>query len=42
MMRAIQQAGTDGKTIKIVSRIERPVSLSDKEAASCWRSAAAW
>ncbi|MGY2904776.1 hypothetical protein [Bradyrhizobium sp. URHC0002] len=40
MLRAIRQTGTDGRTIKIVSRIERPASLSDNEAASYWRSAA--
>jgi hypothetical protein len=36
-----QQAGTVGGTIKIVWRIERQASLSDKEAASYRRSAAA-
>jgi hypothetical protein len=41
VMHAIQQAGADGGTIKIVSRIERPASLSDKEGASHRRSAAA-
>jgi hypothetical protein len=30
VMRAILQAGADGETIKIVSRIELPASLSDK------------
>jgi hypothetical protein len=41
ILRAIQQAGTDGRTIKIVSRIERPASLPDKKAAPCRHSAAA-
>jgi hypothetical protein len=37
----ISRPGAVGGTIKIVSRIERSASLSDKEAASYWRSAAA-
>jgi predicted dehydrogenase len=37
VMYAILQAGADGGTIKIVSRIERPAALSDTEAASYWR-----
>jgi hypothetical protein len=41
VMHAILQAGADEGTIEIVSRIERPASLSDKEAAFYWRSAAA-
>ena len=37
VMHAILQAGADGGTIKIASRIERPAALSDEEAASYWR-----
>ena len=37
VMQAIMRAGADGGTIKIVSRIERPAALSEKEAASYWR-----
>jgi len=40
VLHAIQQAANEG-TIKIVSRIERPPTLSDNEAASYWRGAAA-
>ncbi len=40
VMHAIQQAGADGGTIKIILHIERPASLSDKEASSHRRSAA--
>jgi hypothetical protein len=35
------QAGADGGTIKIVSRIERPAPLSDDEASTYWRGHAA-
>jgi hypothetical protein len=41
VMHAILQAGADGGTIKIVSRIDRPAALSDQEAASYWRGPAA-
>jgi hypothetical protein len=37
VMHAILQAGTDGGTVKITSRIERPAALPDDEAASYWR-----
>ncbi len=35
------QAGADGGTVKIGSRIERPAPLSDDEAAIYWRGQAA-
>jgi predicted dehydrogenase len=41
VMHAILQAGTDGGTVKITSRIERPALLPDDEAASYWRGHAA-
>jgi predicted dehydrogenase len=37
VMHAILQAGTAGGRVRITSRIERPPSLSDQEAASYWR-----
>jgi hypothetical protein len=36
-MYALLQAGADGGTVKIASRIERPAALSDDEAAIYWR-----
>jgi predicted dehydrogenase len=37
VMYALLQAGADGGTVKIASRIERPAALSDDEAAIYWR-----
>jgi predicted dehydrogenase len=37
VMHAILEAGVHGGTVRIGSRIERPPSLSDQEAASYWR-----
>jgi predicted dehydrogenase len=41
VMNALLQAGADGGTIRIASRIERPAPLSDDEAAMYWRGHAA-
>jgi predicted dehydrogenase len=41
VMRAMLQAGADGGSVKIVSRIERPAPLPDDEAATYWRGHAA-
>jgi predicted dehydrogenase len=41
VMSALLQAGADGGTVKIASRIERPAALSDDEAAMYWRGHAA-
>jgi predicted dehydrogenase len=41
VMNALLQAGADGGTVKIASRIERPAALPDDEAASYWRGHAA-
>jgi predicted dehydrogenase len=37
VMHAILQAGADGGTVRITSRIERPAPLPDDEATSYWR-----